>query len=106
MLLNNGGYESIRASQSRHFGILTGVDESSGVFIPDFRKVSQAFGLHYETVTSLEDFDRLLPALDSECEPVLVDMHIPNFEARGPGVRTIMEPDGKISSTRLSEISW
>jgi acetolactate synthase-1/2/3 large subunit len=106
LLLNNGGYESIRASQSRHFGILTGVDESSGVFIPDFRKICQAFGLHYETVTSLEDFARLLPALDSEGEPVLVDMHIPNFEARGPGVKTTMGLDGKPSTTPLSEISW
>jgi len=106
LLLNNDGYESIRASQTRHFGILTGVDADSGVYIPDFRKVSQAFGLHYEAVNSLDDFERLLPALGSECEPVLVDMHISRFEPRGPGVKTIMGPDGKPSTTPLSEISW
>ncbi len=106
LLLNNGGYESIRASQSRHFGILTGVDASSGVFIPDFSKVTQAFGLRYEEVNTLEDLDRVLAAIDDNCRPLLVDIRIPNFEPRGPGVRTTMGPDGKPSTTPLSEISW
>jgi acetolactate synthase-1/2/3 large subunit len=106
LLLNNGGYESIRASQSRHFGILTGVDESSGVFIPDFGKVCHAFGLRYQSVASLEDFEHVLSRLGNDDDPILVDMHIPNFEPRGPGVRTIMGPDGQPSTTLLSEISW
>jgi acetolactate synthase-1/2/3 large subunit len=106
LLLNNRGYESIRASQTRHFGMETGVDSNSGVYIPDFSKVAHAFGLRYEAVKSLEDLERLLPELDDECAPILVDMHIPNFESRGPGVRTTMGPDGKPFTTPLSEISW
>lgn len=106
LLLNNHGYESIRASQARHFGIETGVDANSGVYIPDFRKIACAFGLRYEEINSLNDFERLLPELGSDCAPILVDMHIPNFEPRGPGVRTIMGPDGKPSTTPISEISW
>jgi acetolactate synthase I/II/III large subunit len=106
LLLNNHGYESIRASQTRHFGIEAGVDINSGVFIPDFEKLARAFGIRYESVRSLEDLDRLLPRLDAQAAPVLVDMHIPSFEPRGPGVRTVMGPDGKPSTTPLSEISW
>ena len=37
-LLNNNGYESIRASQTRFFGGVSGVDEASGVFIPQYEK--------------------------------------------------------------------
>jgi acetolactate synthase I/II/III large subunit len=106
LLLNNNGYESIRASQARHFGILTGVDADSGVYIPDFSRICQAFGLRYESVRSPEQLAHLLPALADDAPPVLVDMHIPNFEPRGPGVKTVMSPDGKPSTTPLAEISW
>lgn len=104
--LNNGGYESIRASQTRHFGILSGVDVESGVNIPPFSKLCPAFGLRYAGVDSLEEFDRLLPELGEEDTPILVDLHIPKFEQRGPGVRTTMSPDGKPSTTALGEIAW
>lgn len=106
LLLNNHGYESIRASQTRHFGMEAGVDSNSGVFIPSFERLAHAFGIRYEAVHSLEDLDRLLPALDEQGAPVLVDMHIPCFEQRGPAVRTVMSPDGKPSTTPLTEISW
>jgi acetolactate synthase-1/2/3 large subunit len=106
LLLNNGGYESIRASQTRHFGILTGVDESSGVFIPDFEKVCHAFGIRYQSVVSLEQFEAALASLPDQHDPIFIDMHIPNFEPRGPGVKTIMGPDGEPSTTSLAEISW
>jgi acetolactate synthase-1/2/3 large subunit len=105
-LLNNHGYESIRVSQSRHFGILAGVDTDSGVFIPSFAKICAAFGLRYISIHNLKGFSDLLPTLDCNAPPVLVDLHIPNFEQRGPGVKTVMSPDGKPSTTPLSEIAW
>jgi acetolactate synthase I/II/III large subunit len=105
-LLNNHGYESIRASQTRHFGMEAGVDQNSGVFLPDFAKVANAFGIRYQAVRSLSDLEQLLPELGEEASPILVDMHIPNFEPRGPGVRTVMGPDGKPSTTPLAEIAW
>lgn len=105
-LLDNGGYESIRASQWRHFGILSGVDVNSGVNIPSFRKLCDAFGLRYVSIDSLRAFESLLPELDDQAPPILVDLHIPNFEQRGPGVRTTMSADGKPATTPLGEISW
>jgi acetolactate synthase I/II/III large subunit len=106
LLLNNHGYESIRASQTRHFGMEAGVDANSGVYIPDFAAICAAFGLRYESVKSLQDLDRLLNALDQDSGPALLDMQIPNFENRGPGVRTTMGPDGRPVTTPLAEISW
>jgi acetolactate synthase-1/2/3 large subunit len=106
LLLNNGGYESIRVSQTRHFGMVTGVDADSGVYLPDFGKICHAFGLSYKEVSSLDDLERILPTLDERRDPILVNMHIRNFEHRGPGVKTTMGPDGKPSTTPLSEISW
>lgn len=105
-ILNNDGYQSIVASQQRHFGLLSGADESSGVFVPDYDKVAAAFALDYRRVASIEELDRLLPTLTAESAPIIVDLILEPNESRGPAVRTVIGADGKLSSTSLSDISW
>jgi acetolactate synthase-1/2/3 large subunit len=105
-LLNNAGYESIRASQNRYFGGVSGVDRESGLYIPDYRKIAEAFGIRYYSVTTLHEFDRILLELSEEADPVFVDLKIDRYEYRGPGVKTILGDDGKPYSTPLAEISW
>jgi len=105
-ILNNGGYESIRASQMRHFGAVSGVDRESGLYIPDLCKIAAAFGIRYVPVETLKELDALLPQLAPDAPPVLVDLKIDRFEYRGPSVKTIMGENGKPSTTPLSEISW
>ena len=105
-VLNNDGYTSIHASQSRHFGAVGGAGRESGVFIPDYGKVAPAFGLRYVRIDSLAALDALLPTLDAEAPPVFVDLIIDRAESRGPTVKTVISPDGKLSSTPLSDIQW
>jgi acetolactate synthase I/II/III large subunit len=105
-LLNNNGYESIRASQTRFFGGITGVDTASGVYIPSFEKLCKAFGIAYKSIDTPAELEALLPKLDANDPPILIDMHIDQFEYRGPAVKTIMDKNGKPSSTPLSEITW
>jgi acetolactate synthase-1/2/3 large subunit len=105
-LLNNNGYESIRASQTRFFGGVAGVDIASGLYIPSFEKLCAAFGLRYLSVDTPAALAALLPTLGVDDPPVLVDMHIDQFEYRGPAVKTIMDKNGKPSSTPLSELNW
>ncbi len=64
-VINNSGYSSIRQTQRNFFeGRMTGSGEDSGVSVPDFVKVGQAFGL--ETVridsptTMAEDIEKVL----------------------------------------------
>jgi len=105
-LLNNNGYESIRASQTRFFGGVSGVDEASGVYIPQYSKLCAAFGLKYLSIHAPGELAALLPTLGAGDPPLLVDMHIDQFEYRGPGVKTVMDKNGKPSSSPLSEINW
>ena len=105
-LLNNNGYESIRSSQTRFFGGVSGVDEASGVFIPQYEKLCTAFGLKYISINTPAELAALLPRLGANDPPVLVDMHIDQLEYRGPAVKTVMDKNGKPSSTPLSEITW
>jgi acetolactate synthase-1/2/3 large subunit len=105
-LLNNNGYESIRASQTRFFGGVAGVDEASGVYIPEYEKICGAFGIRYTSINTPAELEALLPTLGADDSPLLIDMHIAQFEYRGPGVKTVMDKNGKPSSTPLSEITW
>jgi len=106
LVLNNDGYTSIHASQNRHFGAVGGAGRESGVFIPDYGQVAPAFGLRYVRVDSLAALDALLPTLDAEAPPVFVDLIIDRAESRGPTVKTVVSPEGKLSSTPLSDIQW
>lgn len=105
-VLNNDGYTSIHASQARHFGAVGGAGRDSGVFIPDYGQVAPAFGLRYARVDSLAALDALLPTLDPEAPPVFVDLIIDRAESRGPTVKTVISPEGKLSSTPLSDLQW
>ena len=105
-VLNNAGYESIRASQTRYFGTVSGVDRETGLFIPSLAKLAEAFELRYVSIDSISGLDALLPKLGAEDKPVLVDLHIERFENRGPSVKTKLGPDGKPYTTPLSELSW
>ncbi len=105
-LLNNNGYESIRASQTRFFGGVAGVDTDSGLNIPSFEKLASAFGIAYHRVNTPAELQALLPTLAPDAPPVLIDMHIDRFEYRGPAVKSIIDADGKPSSTPLAELSW
>jgi acetolactate synthase-1/2/3 large subunit len=105
-LLNNNGYESIRASQTRFFGGIAGVDAPSGVFIPDFKKLCAAFGIRYKSIDTPAELAALLPELGETDPPIMIDMHIDQFEYRGPAVKTVMDKNGKPSSSPLSELDW
>lgn len=105
-VLNNSGYESVRASQTRIFGAVCGVDGDSGLRIPGFSGLAGAFGIRYAAVDTLEALDALLPQLGEQDPPILVDLKIERFEYRGPSVKTIIGADGKPSSTPLAEITW
>lgn len=105
-ILNNDGYESIRASQARHFGAVYGSDEESGVFIPDFGDLAHTFRLRHARIATPGELDAFLAAHDDEGSPIIAELMIARAEPRGPAVKTIMREDGMPVSTPLAEIDW
>lgn len=105
-VLNNGGYESIRSSQTRYFGNVSGVDRETGLYIPDLAKVAEAFNLRYILVQSLDALDAVLAKVTPDDKPVIVDLRIEKYENRGPSVKTTIDKDGKPYTTPLAELSW
>jgi acetolactate synthase-1/2/3 large subunit len=105
-VLNNNGYESIRSSQTRYFGAVSGVDRETGLSIPDFAKIAHAFDLRYRRIECLDALDALLPQLAPEDSPILVDLRIEKYENRGPSVSTRIDAAGKPYTTPLAELCW
>jgi len=105
-LLNNGGYESIRSSQTRHFNDVYGADADSGLFIPDFSKIAAAFDLDYLRVENAAALMNTMSKRSDISAPALIDLHVEKSEYRGPSVKTVIDSQGRPTTTSICEISW
>ncbi len=56
IILDNGGYLSIKQTQKNFFGRESGSSPASGVSFPNFEKVASAFGLRSKTISVDDDW--------------------------------------------------
>src|SRR5208283_4747433 len=112
-VLNNQGYASIRATQKNYFGGANiGCDSSTGVSIPDYRKVARAYGLKTAVIegqgTDPSDVRTDLRAAVRKVlrsrGPVVCDVHIIPYEIRAPRVTSIQRADGSFLSKPLEDL--
>lgn len=103
-VMNNRGYESIRASQANYFGRLTGADATSGLTLPDVVKVAAAYGLNAVRLSDPRDLGRQVrQVLDME-GPTICDVMIVPDEVRAPRVSSYQKPDGSMASKPLEDM--
>lgn len=117
VILDNGGYLSIKQTQSNFFGRQHGSSPFSGVTFPDFAKVTQAFGLSTFTLTSSNWKEELISVLNTPGPQVIVakldteQEFIPRLKSRiVDGVITTPQlddmfphlPDEELAKVRLS----
>jgi acetolactate synthase-1/2/3 large subunit len=102
-VLNNGGYLSIRQTQSNFFGLQVGATQESGVAFPDHVKLAQAYGLNATRLDKpdfVEDLRRVLASPDPEVCEVMLDRD-QTFE---PKLTSRRLPDGKMVSSPLEDM--
>ena len=105
-LLNNGGYISIRQTQNAYFeGRLTGVDPSSGVGLPDFRRLAEAFGMRTALIESPHGMDAALAAVLAAPGPLLCEVRLPHDYLFEPKLSSAKLPDGRMVSKPLEDLS-
>jgi acetolactate synthase I/II/III large subunit len=103
-VLNNGGYLSIRTTQSNFFeGRLTGSGPTSGVSFPDFVKVGCAYGIRSVRIESASDMPRVQQALD-EPGPALIEVMLDSKQEFEPRIKSKQLPDGKIVTPALEDM--
>ena len=103
-VLNNDGYASIRTSQSRYFGRLSGADASSGVTLPPLSKVAEAYGIPHARIENDSDLVRHVRTLLERPGPLVIEVTTPREEPRAPSLSSMRRPDGSMVSKPLEDL--
>jgi len=104
-VLNNGGYASIRISQTNFFGAPSiGCSPETGQTLPDITKVAQAYGLQTDVIRDQSDLRGDLRRVLSRGGPLVCDTFILPDEFRGPRLSSVQRPDGSFVSKPLEDL--
>lgn len=103
LVLNNGGYLSIRQTQSNFFGRMIGAGPDSGVSFPDFTRVAEAYGIPAACVTGVDCMPRLWEMLDAP-GPAVCEIMLDRKQEFEPRLKSRQLPDGTIVSPALEDM--
>jgi acetolactate synthase-1/2/3 large subunit len=99
VIFNNDGYLMIKHTQKMLFqGHKTCVDKNTGVELPDYKKVAEAFNYNYYTEDQMSDF------LNDSSQAIMEVFMDPNQEFI-PKVRGMKQQDNTIKAGLLEEMS-
>jgi acetolactate synthase-1/2/3 large subunit len=105
-ILNNRGYASMRATHRNYFqGRLVASDASSGLTLPDMRRIADAYGIRNNRIanhTELED--RIAEALATD-GPFLSEVMVDPEEQTAPKVKSVLGSDGRMISKPLEDLA-
>jgi acetolactate synthase-1/2/3 large subunit len=104
-VLDNGGYASIRATQKNYFGGPNiGCGPSTGMSLPDFRKVARAYGVRAASIEDQSDLRGQVRRVLRMNGPVVCNVRLISDEVRAPRVSSMQRPDGSFVSKPLEDL--
>jgi len=104
-VLNNGGYASIRISQTSFFGEpRIGCSPETGQTLPDITKVAQAYGLQTDVIRDQFNLRGDLRRVLSRGGPLVCDTFVLPDEVRAPRLSSVQRPDGSFVSKPLEDL--
>jgi acetolactate synthase-1/2/3 large subunit len=103
-VLSNGGYLSIRSTQSNFFGSLIGEGPGSGVGFPDFVKLAEAHGLPAMRLDGPDFGDRITEALDHG-GPIVCEVVLDQAQGFEPKLSSKKLPDGRMVTAPLEDMA-
>lgn len=103
LVLNNGGYLSIRQTQSNFFGRMIGAGPESGVSSPDFTRVAEAYGIDSTCITGVDCMPRLWELLATP-GPAVCEVMLDTKQEFEPRLKSRQLPDGTIVSPALEDM--
>lgn len=104
-VLSNGGYASIRASQQRWFGRLSGADATSGLTLPPVQSLARAYGLPYARIDGCQPLAPQIEAVLRTPGPVLCEVPTPLDEPREPTQVSERTPSGGMRSRAIEDLA-
>jgi len=104
-VLNNNGYGSIRMMQNRHFkGRLVSCDPTSGLTLPELKKVAKAYGIKYMKITKNTSLKSGIQKVLSGNKPVICEVFVDPMQETIPRVSSKVMPDGAIVSMPMEDL--
>ena len=103
-VLNNGGYLSIRQTQTAFFGLAVGAGAESGVSCPDFVRVAEAYGLPASRLSE-PNFTPDLSAILAAPGPHLCEVMLDPAQGFEPKLSSRRLPDGRMVSSPLEDMA-
>lgn len=105
IVLNNGGYASIRNTQRNYFaGRFVGTGPEAGLFLPDLTAIAAAYALPYTRIDDAAGLPALRDALTSG-GPRIIDVHLLPDETLTPKCAALPQADGSMLSMPLEDMS-
>jgi len=103
LVLNNGGYLSIRQSQSNFFGRLVGEGPTSGVSFPDYVKVAAAYCIPAASIESVEQLPAMWNLLNAP-GPAVCSISLDPAQEFEPRLKSRQLPNGTIVTPALEDM--
>ena len=104
-VINNNGYSSIRQTQRNFFGDkYTACSTDSGVSVPDFIKVAQAFGLKTKRIENPQAMNEEIKSVLKEEGAILCEVVTEKEYAFLPKLSSKKLPDGTMISPSLEDM--
>ncbi len=106
LLMSNGGYASIRMTQRNYFGgAWIGCDKSTGLGLPEWRLVAEAFAIPYALMDAEQRFGGRVGELLTSGGPALIEVPIDPEQTYFPKITSAVQPDGSMRSNPLHLMS-
>ncbi|MDE3196202.1 MAG: thiamine pyrophosphate-binding protein, partial [Acidobacteriota bacterium] len=102
-VLNNGGYLSIRTTQSTFFRNMVGESPESGVSFPDFARVALAYEIPSMRIESGADLEAIRHVLDSP-GPMLCEVMLDPKQEFEPRLKSRQLEDGTMATPALEDM--
>ncbi len=104
-ILNNNGYISIINTQNSYFnGNLAGVDNSSGVYFPDLKKLADSYKLSYYVAKSVDELENIVQKINMNSDPCIIDIRCNLHQEIIPTVSSKKLENGEMVSLPIDQM--
>lgn len=105
VIFNNDGYLMIKHTQKMLFNNSTAVDTNTGIVLPDYMKLANAFGYDRFQIKTWEDFHFYFPRFLANDEPAICEIFMHPKQEFIPKVKGVLKSDGTIFAPPIEEMS-
>jgi acetolactate synthase-1/2/3 large subunit len=106
IIMNNGGYASIRNTQKNYFkGRYVGTGPEANLWLPNLENIAKAYEIPYCRINDMSELGTMLKQVLSQPGPRIIDVCLVSNEVLAPKVAALPQADGSMLSMPLEDMS-